>query len=106
MQVLLLLLPLVLVPLLLGSVIALLVYLQSLAKPAAVLLQEWAWRHGYRIVALERRLFDRGPFFWSGRHSTVYYVTLENETGRATAFVRCTPQLGGWPANPVEVRWE
>src|SRR5262249_1262010 len=105
MNVLLLLLPLLLVPLLIGSVVALLVYILSHAKPAAVLLQEWAWQHGYRIVAMERRLFDRGPFFWSGRHATVYYVTLENGSGRVNAYVRCTPQLGGWPANPVEVRW-
>lgn len=94
-------------PMLIVGFLVFLVYAQANAKRPEILLQEWASENGYRIATWEQRLFYKGPFFWSGRHSTVYHVTLENTAGcRATAFVRCTPQLWGWPANPVEIRWE
>lgn len=106
MHVLLLLLPILFVQVLIGSVVALLVYIQSRGKQPAELVEDWVRQHGYRIVAMERRLFNRGPFFWSGRHCTVYYVTLETGSGRWNAFIRCRRQLGSWPANPVEVSWQ
>lgn len=95
------------VPLVMSGLIVFLVLLQVHAKRPEILLQEWARGCGYRIAGWEQRLFFKGPFFWSGRNAAVYHVTLEDAWGgRATAFVRCTPQLWGWPAQPVEVRWE
>lgn len=100
-------LPLVLVPLLMLSLVAVLVYLRIHVKRPEILLQEWARDCGYRIAAWEERHLYKGPFFWSGRNAKVYYVTLEDAWGRrATAFIRCTGQLWGWPAQPVEVHWE
>jgi hypothetical protein len=60
-------------------------------------LERWASRDGYRILAAERRTFFRGPFFWSSSvFQAVYRVTVVG--GRGTpwkVWVRCgEPHFG------------
>jgi hypothetical protein len=72
------------------------------------LLHSWAAQNGFRIVRQEYRTFFRGPFFWTTtKGQTVYYVVVEDPTGKQRAgWVRC----GGWwlglLSDNVEVRWD
>ena len=75
---------------------------------SSALLEGWAQRHGYRIVAKEYRTFFRGPFFWTtGKGQTVYYVTVEDQHGQLhNGFVRCGGWFLGLLSDHVEVRWD
>jgi hypothetical protein len=71
------------------------------------LLERWAERNGYRILAAEYRQVVRGPFFWtSSKGQTVYRVTVQVTGGVRTGWVRC----GGWwlglLSDHAEVRWD
>lgn len=72
------------------------------------LLDLWAERNGFRILASEYRNMFRGPFFWTtSRGQTVYRVTVEDKAGHVrTGWVRC----GGWWlglwSDHVEARWD
>jgi hypothetical protein len=68
------------------------------------LLQQWVAQNGHRVVRQEYRTFFRGPFFWTTtKGQTVYYVAVEDPTGKQ----RAGWELVVWPwSNSVEVRWD
>jgi hypothetical protein len=72
------------------------------------LLEQWARRHGYRILSQEYCYFFKGPFFWtSSKDQVVYYVTVEDEEGRQRkGWVRCGGYFLGLLSDNVEVRWD
>ena len=71
-------------------------------------LERWASRDGYRILAAEHRTFFRGPFSWSTSvFQTVYRVTVVG--GRGTpwkVWVRCGEPHFRLLSDRVEVRWD
>jgi hypothetical protein len=75
---------------------------------SASLLDGWAEREGVRIVSQEKCWFFKGPFFWTtGKGQDVYYVTVEDRSGRTrTAYVRVGGLFLGMFSDNVEVRWE
>ena len=72
------------------------------------LLEQWATQNGYKILKSENRNIFRGPYFLrSSEGQTVYYVKIQDTTGRIrSGWIRC----GGWWAglftNKVDVKWE
>ena len=71
------------------------------------LLERWAERNGYRIMAAEYRHVLRGPFFWtSSKGQTVYRVTVEVTGGVRTGWVRCGSWWLGLLSDRAEVRWD
>src|SRR5437764_1481062 len=78
------------VPLLSLAVIAAIVFARAGGSHAG--LNRWARTNAYRIVAVERRYLDHGPF--SGRIPRglgVFYVTVEDASGRTLhGYVRCS----------------
>jgi hypothetical protein len=71
-------------------------------------LDQWAAENGYRIISQNYRHLVKGPFFLrSGKGHAVYYVTVEDESGRQrSGYVR----IGGWIAgvlsDKVTVEWD
>ena len=71
------------------------------------LLQQWAEHNGYRIISQEYRSFFKGPFFWSSKGQTVYYVVVKDSDGNMRrGWVRCGGWFLGLMSNNVEVRWD
>ncbi len=72
------------------------------------LLEEWARRHGLRIISSEYRYFFRGPFFWTpSKGQTVYRVTVADDQGHERrGWVRCGGWFLGLLSDKVEVRWD
>ena len=71
------------------------------------LLEQWAAENGYQILHSEYRNLVKGPFFWSSKGQTVYYVKVRDNQGNVrTGWLRC----GGWwlglMSDRTEVRWE
>jgi hypothetical protein len=72
------------------------------------LLERWAQRHGYRIIAQEYRTFFKGPYFWTtSRNQTVYRVTILDEHGDTrSGWVRCGGWFMGLWSDHVDVQWD
>ena len=73
------------------------------------LLDQWAQREGFQLLAVERRYMRRGPFFWTtSKGQEVFFVqVLDLQSGQVRpAWVR----VGGWwrglLSDQVDVRWE
>jgi hypothetical protein len=99
-------LPAILLPI--GFVIVAVVAVMWHYSRGSSLLEQWASRHGYRIVRREYRNFFKGPFFWtSSKDQVVYYVTVEDEQGRIrNGWVRCGGYFFGLLSDNVEVQWD
>jgi len=72
------------------------------------ILEQWADRHGCRIVSSEVRWFRRGPFLWTtSKHQIVYYVVVETQDGQTKrGWVRCGSFWWGVMTDKAEERWE
>lgn len=48
----------------------------------------WAQNNGYRILEKETCFFDHGPFWFKGKHQTIFKLRLEKDDVRRTAYAR------------------
>jgi hypothetical protein len=71
-------------------------------------LEAWARRNGYRIVAQDYRSFFKGPFFWtSSKSQTVYRITVEDGHGNLrSGWVRCGGWFFGLWSDHADVQWD
>jgi hypothetical protein len=71
------------------------------------ILEHWAARNGYRLIDQSYCWILKGPFFWTSKNQTVYYVTVEDEAGRIRrAWVRCGGWFLGLLSDQADVEWE
>lgn len=72
------------------------------------LLDRWAEENGYEILSSERRIFSRGPFFWTtGKGQVVYYVAVRDSAGNPhSGWVRCGGYFLGLLSDNVDVHWD
>lgn len=72
------------------------------------LIQQWAAKNEYQLVASEERYVRRGPFLWTtSRGQTVFHITVLDPAGRRySGFVRCGSWFGGLFSDKVEVIWD
>ena len=75
---------------------------------AGSMVDRWAERNGYRLIASEYRTLWQGPFFWPhSKGQMVYHVTVETPDGQQRhGFVRVGGWLTGLLSDRVDVRWE
>ena len=72
------------------------------------IIDRWAQANGFRVLHSEMRLMRTGPFFFRhGKGQTVYYVTVQDSTGRTRrAFIRCGGWFAGLCSDAAAVEWE
>jgi len=75
---------------------------------AREILERWANRNSYKLVASEYRGFAKGPFFWtSSKGQAVYYVTVQDERGKIRkGWVRCGGWWSGLMSDEATAKWE
>ena len=66
---------------LIGALVWLLIHLVRTHVPNAVKLRQWAEKKGFDILAAERRLVLKGPFFGS-RWEPVYRIRIRDKEGQ------------------------
>jgi len=75
---------------------------------AGSILQNWAARNGFRILAGKRCLVWQGPFFFGTSESQeVYRVTIQDHSGYIrSGYVRCGGYFLGTFSDQAEVVWD
>jgi hypothetical protein len=75
---------------------------------AASILETWAARNGFRILASERCWFWRGPFFFrTSKSQEVYRVTIQDGSGQTrSGYVRCGGFFLGMFSDQADVVWD
>ncbi|MFB3893554.1 MAG: hypothetical protein ACE15C_16195 [Phycisphaerae bacterium] len=71
------------------------------------LVERWAAANGFTILAIQRRFFRRGPFFWrTGKGMEVFHVVLRDGHGaQRQAYVRAGGWFLGVFSDKVAVEW-
>lgn len=71
------------------------------------LICQWAEKEGHSIVSIEKRLFRKGPFYWTSSGSQlVYYVVLTTPHGQRRAYIRCGGFWAGLLSDNFEIEWD
>jgi hypothetical protein len=72
------------------------------------MLAGWADTNGFELLHSERRLFRRGPFFWTtAKGQEIFYVIVRDRGGETRrGWVRCGSFWGGLFSDKTEVRWD
>ena len=72
------------------------------------LVYRWACANGFTIIAIERRFFHAGPFFWRrGRGQEVFYIVVRDAHGEQHgAYVRTGGWFLGQLSEQVAAKWD
>ena len=72
------------------------------------ILEHWAQNNGYEILSSERRVFRKGPFFWTANNGQeVYFVMIRTSEGKTQrGWVCCGSWFWGTFVDTTKVRWE
>ncbi|HYF64193.1 MAG TPA: hypothetical protein VD886_15335, partial [Herpetosiphonaceae bacterium] len=76
------------------------------AKVARAQIEQWANANGLAVVNVQRRLMDRGPFFWNtSQFQGVYYVLVRDPAGQTRALWVRSGRYWGGASETIDIHW-
>ena len=83
-------------------------WLRFMRARSGAILRKWADEGGFEILQSNQEFIGGGPFKWTNRNQTVYFLRVRGRNGRErSCWARCGSDLFGvFFSDAIEIKWD